>query len=137
MNQVKLAIDAVLSHYPTIQAIYLFGSFATENERPDSDADVALLFAPDETKTSGSLIRSRLHSELEHLLCRDVDLINLRSVSTVLQKEIIAADRRVYVGDEKAAAEFEMLTLSLYQKLNEERAEIIESAIAGGRLHQV
>lgn len=137
MNQVKLAIDAVLSHYPTVQAIYLFGSFATENERPDSDADVALLFAPDEAKTFGSLIRSRLHSELEHLFCRDVDLINVRSVSTVLQKEIIAADRRVYVGDEKAAAEFEMLTLSLYQKLNEERSEIIESAIAGGRLHQV
>jgi len=55
----------------------------------------------------------------------------------VLQKEVIAADLRIYTGDEYAADEFEMLTLSRYQKLNEERAEIVEEALAGGRFHQV
>jgi predicted nucleotidyltransferase len=29
----------VLKHYPAVQAVYLFGSMATEEERPDSDAD--------------------------------------------------------------------------------------------------
>jgi uncharacterized protein len=62
-----------------------------------------------------------------------VDLINLRQVSTVLQKEVIAADRRIYLADEYAAAEFEMLTLSYYQKLNKERATIIRDALATGR----
>lgn len=47
------------------------------------------------------------------------------------------ADRRIYTGDEYAADEFEMLTLSLYQKLNEERAGIGKAVMAGGRLHQV
>ncbi|MEA3396520.1 MAG: nucleotidyltransferase domain-containing protein, partial [Chloroflexota bacterium] len=67
------------------------------------------------------------------LLKKKVDLINLRRVPTVLQKEVIAADRRIYHADEYAADEFEMLTLSYYQKLNEERAEIIEDALATGR----
>ncbi|MCD6344548.1 MAG: hypothetical protein J7M17_02930, partial [Anaerolineae bacterium] len=57
----------------------------------------------------------------------------------VLQKEVIAADRRIYPAisewpaDEYAADEFEMLTLSYYQELNEERADIIEDALATGR----
>jgi len=80
---------------------------------------------------------SALCSALESLLSRDVDLINLRRVPTVLRKEVIAADRRIYSGDEYAADEFEMLTLSLYQKLNEERAGIVEDAMAGGRLYKV
>jgi predicted nucleotidyltransferase len=133
----KIAIDAILKYHPTVQAIYLFGSYATENERADSDVDIALLLRPDELKTVGSLCQSRLHLELERLLNRDVDLINLRKVSTVLQKEVIFAERRIYDGDRYAADEFEMLTMSLYQKLNEERAEILQDAISGGRFHQV
>jgi predicted nucleotidyltransferase len=137
MDLVKLVVETVLNHHPSVQAIYLFGSYGTEYERPESDADIALLLAPDEAKSEGSLVQSQLRVELERLLCRDVDLINLRQVSTVLQKEIVAADRRIYTCDERAVAEFEMLTLSLYQKLNEERAGIIENAVNGGRFHQV
>ena len=74
---------------------------------------------------------------LGSVLKRDVDLVNLRRVPTVLQKEIVIADRRIYTGDRYAAEEFEMLTLSFYQKLNEERAGIIESALKDGRFHQV
>lgn len=135
--QLDPVVKAILSHHPAAQAIYLFGSFGTENERDDSDVDVALLLAPDEAKRAGSLLQSGLCLDLENLLGRNVDLINLRCVSTVLQKEIIAADRRIHDGDTKAADEFEMLTLSQYQKLNEERAEIVASALAGGRLHGV
>jgi hypothetical protein len=66
-----------------------------------------------------------------------VDVINLRRVSTVFKKEIVIADRRIYTGDRYGAEEFEMLTLSFYQKLNEERAGIIEKALKDGRFHQV
>jgi hypothetical protein len=55
----------------------------------------------------------------------------------VLQKEVIAANRRIHDGDSGSADEFEMLVLSLYQKLNEERAGVVESALAGGRFHEV
>jgi uncharacterized protein len=130
-------IQTVLQHYPNTQAIYLFGTHGTEEERLESDADIAVLLPPDVSEKAGLLAMSALCSALETLLKKEVDLINLRRVPTVLRKEVAAADRRIFTGDEYAADEFEMLTLSLYQKLNEERAGIVADATAGGRLYQV
>ena len=137
MNREADIVQAVLEHYPDAQAIYLFGSYGTEEEWPESDADIAVLLPPREAKKNGSLMMSAVRFVLESILKKDVDLINLRQVSTVLQKEVVAADHRVYAGDVFAAEEFEMLTLSNYQKLNEERAGIVASALADGRFHQV
>lgn len=64
-----------------------------------------------------------------------MDLINLREVSTVFQKEIIAADRRIHTGNAYAADEFEMLVLSFYQKLSEERAGILAEGLRSGRFY--
>ncbi len=58
-------------------------------------------------------------------------------ISTVFQKEIVMADRRIYCADEYAAEEFEMLTISKYQKLNEERAGIISEALKSGRFYNL
>jgi predicted nucleotidyltransferase len=130
-------IHAILRHYPDAQAIYLFGSYGTEWERPDSDVDIALLLPPAQAKAVGSLALGDLHLTLAELLGREVDLVNLRRVSTVFQKEIIFAERRIFCGDEYAAAEFEMLVLSFYQKLNEERREILAAFAKTGRAYPV
>jgi predicted nucleotidyltransferase len=130
-------VEAVLNIYPDVQAVYLFGTSGSEDERPDSDIDVALLFSPATAAQTGSLLMSDLWNELEKLLGKDVDLINLRMVNTVLQKEIVSADRRIYCADAYAADEFEMLVLSYYQKLNEERAGIIKEGLKSGRFHKV
>lgn len=130
-------IRTVLEHYPDTQAVYLFGSYGTEQEWPESDVDIAVLLPPEKAKKAGMLAMSNLRFALETLLKKEVDLINLRRVPTVLQKEVIAADCRIYEGDRYAAEEFEMLTLSYYQKLNEERAEIVNNVLANGRIHQV
>jgi predicted nucleotidyltransferase len=137
VNRETLITKTVLQYYPDAQAIYLFGSYGTEDEWAESDVDVAVLLAPDESKKRGSMAMSDLALVLQSLLKKDVDLINLRRVSTVLQKEVAVADRRIYTGDPYAADEFEMLALSNYQKLNEERSGIIASALADGRFHQV
>lgn len=99
--------------------------------------DIAVLLPPDEAKQAGSLAMSKPMMALEQLLGKDVDLINLRRVSTVFQKEITLAERRIFCGDNYAADEFEMLVMSFYLKLNEERADIVASALAGGRFYQV
>ena len=130
-------VDLVREHYPSVQAIYLFGSYGTEQEWPDSDADIALLLPPDEAKRAGSLVMTALQSSLETLFGRKADLINLRRVSTVFQKEIIASDRRIDCADPYAADEFEMLVLSFYQKLNEERAEVLAAGLSDGRFYDV
>ncbi|MBI5695971.1 MAG: nucleotidyltransferase domain-containing protein [Nitrospirae bacterium] len=135
MDMEKAIIKVVLAEYPDAQAVYLFGSYGTEDEWTDSDVDIAVLLPPVEAKAAGSLVMGELHNALGRLLKKDVDLINLRRVPTVLQKEVVMADRRIYTGDEYAAEEFEMLTISFYLKLNEERAEIVAAALSGGRLY--
>ncbi|MBN2701721.1 MAG: nucleotidyltransferase domain-containing protein [Methylothermaceae bacterium] len=130
-------IRTVLAAFPATQAIYLFGSWGTENEWPDSDVDIAVLLPPETAQKAGSLALSELRYALERLLDRNVDLINLRRVSTVFQKEIVMADRRIFCGNRYAADEFEMLVLSLYQKLNQERAEVLADGLRSGRFYQL
>ncbi len=125
--------NTVLKHHPHVQAVYLFGTYDTEREWPGSDVDVAVLLPPEEAKRSGSLTWSGLHVALEQLLGKDVDLINLRQAPTVVQKEVVFAGRRIICTDRYAAEEFEMLVLSFYQKLNEERAEILAGGLRSGR----
>jgi len=134
MIQQKQIIQTVLKHYPEVQAIYFFGTYGTDDQWIDSDVDIALLLKHQQAKKVGTLVMSDLRFELERLLEIDVDLINLRRVPTVLQKEIVAADRQIHTADENAADEFEMLTISYYQKLNEERSEILKEIMTSGRV---
>lgn len=133
----KQIVETVLSHYLQTQAIYLFGSYAAGQERADSDVDIALLLPPEMAKRAGNLALSQLHLSLSEQLGKEVDLINLRQVSSVFQKEIIMAEQKIFCADTVAADEFEMLTLSFYQKLNEERREILAEFACTGRAYQV
>lgn len=130
-------VAVITRHCPGVEAIYLFGSYGTEGEWPDSDADIALLLPPEMAKTLGVLDLIKTQTELSSLLHKSVDLLNLRQVPTVLQKEVVMADRRIYTANEYAAEEFEMLTLSYYQKLNEERAEVLSEGLRSGRFYDV
>lgn len=132
-----LIIGTIRQDYPDVQAIYLFGSWGTENEWPSSDVDIGMLLPPDKAKSLD--LRKLIHTQvrLSSGLHKPVDLLNLRQVSTVFQKEVVMADRRIYTGDEYAAEEFEMLTLSFYQKLNQERAEVLSEGLRSGRFYAV
>jgi len=130
-------IETILTHYSQAQAVYLFGSYGTEDERPSSDVDIAILLPPEQAKAAGSLLLGELHLALAELLSKEVDLVNLRQVSTVFQKEIVMTGQQIFCADEYATAEFEMLTLSYYQKLNEERREILAAFAESGRAYNV
>ena len=99
--------------------------------------DIAVLVSPDEAKREAHLAISDARVALERVLGKDVDVVNLRQVSTVFQKEIIVADRRIYCASGYAAEEFEMVVLSLCQKLNEERAEVLAEGLRSGRFYNV
>jgi uncharacterized protein len=137
MSSEQALIAVVRQHLPEVQAIYLFGTWGTADERPESDLDLAVLLPPARAREAGPLAMSDLRPALASLVGRDVDLINLRLVSTVFQKEVITAGRRIYCADEAKTDEFEMVALSLYQKLNEERAGIVAEALASGRFYDL
>ncbi len=127
-------IETIQFYYPDTQAIYLFGSYSTEYERPESDVDIAVLLPVLTAKSAGSLTLSDCWSKLAALTGREVDVINLRQVNTVFQHEIIHHGQIIFNADEYATAEFEMLTMSFYQKLNEERKEILEEVMKTKRI---
>lgn len=136
-DRLQKLIPTVLQCYPDLQALYLFGSFDTEVEWESSDIDIALLLPHQQAKEAGSLGMSELRFILESLFNKDVDLINLRQSPTVLQNEIVFANRRIFCADLVGADEFEMYTLSLYQKLNQERAELLAEGLRSGRFYDV
>jgi predicted nucleotidyltransferase len=129
-------IKNIKKFYPDVQAIYIFGSFGTEFEKKESDVDIAVLLPHQQAKDAGFLSFSECKESLENFFGKTVDLINLRQVSTVLQKEIILADRQIFCSEsEKFEVEkFEMLVCSYYQKLNEERKEILHEITRTGRI---
>jgi len=129
--------EVVLRYYPGAQGIYLFGTYGTEDERPDSDIDIGRLLPIEQARREKNLAWSACRLALEDALTKEVDLLNVREVSTVLQKEIIYQGNLIYAADQYAVDEFEMLVLSYYQKLNEERTGIIEEAVNSRRFYQV
>ena len=130
-------VETISERHRDVQALYLFGSHGTEYEWPQSDVDVAMLLPPAAAKHLSTMDRAATQTELARRLAKPVDLVNLRRVSTVLQKEVVMADRRIHTVDEYAAEVFEMHVLSLYQKLNEERREILKEGLGSGRFYDV
>jgi len=137
VNTYDVIVRSILEHYPTAQAIYLFGTYGAADAWPASDVDIAVLLPPEEARRRPQLMLTPCHYALADALDKPVDLLNAREVSTVFQKEIVKSGRRLYCADDDAAAEFEMLTLSHYQKLNEERKAILEAFQETGRAYAV
>jgi len=127
-------VKTVLRFYPDVEAIYLFGSYLTPDQQQDSDADIAVLFPHEKAKLLKNLAMSDCRDALETVLKRTVDLINMRTVNTVFQNEIIQQGRIIHQQSEFAVDEFEMQVMSSYQKLNEERAGILEDVLETGRI---
>ena len=123
--------------FPDVQGIYLFGSYADGTQRPGSDVDLALLFQPSDRVDARNLPMHPLHQRLHGLAGCDFDLVDLRRASTVLQKEVVMLGRRIYCADEMAADEFDLGVMSRYQRLNEERAGILEEFRKTGRAYDV
>ena len=75
----------VLNGVPGLRLAVLFGSAASGRARPDSDVDVAVL-AAEPGLDEGTEIH--LTRELSLAACRNVDLIRLERVSTLLAWQI-------------------------------------------------
>lgn len=124
------AVDRVVADLPGVQAVYLFGSAATGRDRRDSDVDLAVLAA-------GRLDAARLFEVrlfLAGLLGRPVDLVDLRSASPIVARQVLAHGRPLRVLDRSAAARWAMVVPSMYEDLKISRAPI-EAALRRRALH--
>jgi hypothetical protein len=72
---------------------------------------------------------------LASVLKREVDLIDLRSASTVMAIQVISTGRLLYDADASVRGGFEDFTYSSYARLNEERREILTRVRVEGTVY--
>ena len=125
--------EELLRAFPDLQGVYLFGSAASGASREDSDVDLGLLLPPGGLPPDPWKL-GETGARLEGILGRPVDLVDLRRADTVFRHQVVSTGRLLLARDRRATGEFEMLTLSFYQKLNEERREILEEIRRTGRV---
>jgi uncharacterized protein len=130
MNDSSL-IAYIRKAVPNLTALYRFGSTERGTARPDSDVDLAIL----SSKALSELDRFELAEELAIQLHRDVDLLDLRSASTVMRMQVLSNGTCLTTKDEQARREFEMYAYSDYARLNEERREIVKGISQSGRVY--
>lgn len=94
-------------------AIWVFGSVARGEARPDSDVDFAVLFRKPPTL---DLVQER-RSNLTAILRRDVDLVDVRTASPILQMQILKNGQLLFEGDAPMRVRFEQTVPSRYEDL--------------------
>jgi predicted nucleotidyltransferase len=129
---IKIVIEALVNIVPDLKGVYLFGSRADGSARPDSDFDFAFLNTG--TRLSDLAVHS-LRLALATSLDADVDLVDLRAASTVLQFQIISKGRRIYSSDDSFCDTFDLFVYSSYQHLNEGQQEIIQAIRQRGKVY--
>jgi uncharacterized protein len=118
-----------------VLAIYVFGSRVTENTSKDSDLDLAVLVAG----YADVVGLWNLSSEIASMTNCDVDLLDMRAASTVMQYQILSKGIRVWQSDRPSVALeiglYECAMLSEMTALNEARAGLISDIKKSGRIY--
>lgn len=91
-NVVEKRLGRVLARYPSIQAVYLFGSHAVGRARRHSDLDLALVGPREELESCKLDILADLAAEGVDL----VDLVLLDGADTILRFEAVHPNCLIY-----------------------------------------
>ena len=127
----KTIVKAIRERIPDPIAIYLFGSRVADAVHESSDFDIAVL--PLEPIAAND--RWDLQQELAIALHSDVDLVDLRSASTVMRFQVVSTGDLLFESGATKRAEFEMMTYSMYTRFNLERRHILGDVQKTGRVY--
>lgn len=129
MNDSPL-VSALQTAFPDALGIWLFGSRASGQAGPHSDLDMAILVPG----YADPLKLWDVAGQLADLAGCDVDLVDLRAASTVMQYQIVTTGRRLWARDVNAGL-YECFILSEKTYLNERRAALLKDIQEEGRVH--
>lgn len=113
--------------------IVIFGSFAKNTQHKESDIDLAF-YHPNSPFSAYDLFMAA--QELADILKIEVDLVDLKSASTVFQAQIYSSGIVIFAKDEILFKNQQMTALSMYASLNEERAAILNKVKESGTIYE-
>ena len=116
------ASELLASRLNTLEVVIVFGSYADGSASESSDLDIAILT----NRPIDPVSRWDLQNELAQLVGMDVDLVDLRTASTVLKMQIADKGRLIW-GGEDSFEKFAVNTMTMYQHLQQERKEILHA----------
>lgn len=103
--------------------ILLFGSFAKGNAREDSDIDLAYF----SQQHLSAYERFTLAGDLATLVGREVDIVDLKQIDTVLTMQIFTQGVPIDIKNDNEFTRQKMRAFSMYATLNEQRAPILKA----------
>ncbi|MFF2178986.1 nucleotidyltransferase domain-containing protein [Lysinibacillus sp. NPDC058147] len=111
--------------------VIVFGSYARDLTREDSDLDIAY-FAD---KPLSGYERFLLAGEIAQACNIDVDLVDMKTVDTVFAAQIYSSGMVIDCQDENTFVKERMKALSMYVTLNEQRAGILKAIEERGSIY--
>jgi predicted nucleotidyltransferase len=123
-------VDRLKQRLPDVLAIYLFGSVASGAAGPESDVDLAVL-------NDGPLDPVEMWDvagEIASMVDSDVDLVDLRAASTILQHQVVTKGRRLFARDGQADV-YEAFILSEKMALDARNAPLMADILREGRVY--
>lgn len=129
MNR-EAIIAAIRERVNGLLALYAFGSRVQGTAGPESDLDLALLVEG----YADPLLLWELSGELGELAGCEVDLLDLRAASTVMQYLVITRGERWWAHDMRAGL-YEAAMLSEKTELDHARAGLLEDIMREGTIH--
>lgn len=125
-EKIKL-INTTILNKVQCEAIVLFGSYSRGTQSNESDIDIAI--KPEKEISKKDLFY--LSQELEDIIKKDIDLVNLDNINDSFRYEILINGKTIFCKDE---FKFEMYKLDMYREyleLNESRKDIINNLKRG------
>ena len=124
-------IKEIILEKVKVSAIILFGSYARNKERSDSDIDIAI--RPKIVLDKFELIN--LQNELEESVNIDIHLINLNTIEEDFRYDILMTGKELYVENQVEFIEYKLKAFNEYLELSEDRKIIIDKIKKGGTLY--
>ena len=115
---------------PNLMAIYAFGSQIAGTADKNSDLDLAVLVAG----YADVIELWDISSDIAELANCEVDLLDFRAASTVMQYQILMTGKRLYANDYNVDI-YEAAVLSEMTKLNEARAGLLSDIREQGAVY--
>ena len=114
-------IKSYLENIEDICAGYIYGSFASNMQRPTSDIDISILLS------DGSLNfqqKNKIMLDLNEITGREVNCVELDKITPVLQMQIFKKGKLLFCKDEKRLNELKIEVIRNYLDLKKIRKPI-------------